>query len=616
MIKKIIIITLYIMVLCVEITPQTNEKVILAKAGDIEITRDEFIQRFELVPQIGQEIDSNIPRLKENLLYTIIAEKLFSKYGVEEGLDSSEVMKYTYTALEKMYLRDALWKLEISEKVIIPETVFVKAAMKKRDKLKLNYITSYSKPYIFEIYDSLKTGASFDSILAMRPELAEQTTPWEITYGSMVEEIEDSLYKLLPGQFAYPFETPFGWYIFRLNSREEKIITTQQQANVESKNVRETVERRETDKVYQKFYRDFFGGTTINSNGQIYWSLVNKITDILQEKKIRQNITNENDVHLEVSDIKIIETQFGKDSLNMIFIKFESEPVSLKKFLREFIFEGFYSKEVDEKNLSAKLNSRIKRFIESELLTREAYKRGLDKLPEVINSLDMWKGYYLSSLVNRSIYDTLNVTEEEIQAASDSLMSGKGEQTLVNIIEILTDSLEVIETVLNEIEAGKDFRMLAKLHTKRSWTKDKGGEFGLFPTTMYGEIGRIAGEMQVGEIYGPLELPDGYSIFKLTEKKTENITGIEHLNNSGESSIKDQLTSKKYYESKVNKAVSLANKFGIEIDYQKLYETKVTNTNLFAYRYMGFGGRISAVPIVSPFTEWFEKWKQSKADIP
>ena len=86
-------------------------------------------------------------------------------------------------------------------------------------------------------------------------------------------------------------------------------------------------------------------------------------------------------------------------------------------------------------------------------------------------------------------------------------------------MKFLTDSLEIIESVVRELEKGADFRKLASLHTKRTWTKNNGGEFGFFPVTMYGDIGRIAATMNIGEIYGPIKLPEGYSIFKLIDKR-------------------------------------------------------------------------------------------------
>ena len=171
----------------------------------------------------------------------------------------------------------------------------------------------------------------------------------------------------------------------------------------------------------------------------------------------------------------------------------DDSPITVKQFLREFIFDGFYSANVKPNVIAAKMNSRIKSFIEMELLAREGYKRGLQNLPEVKSSISMWRDNYLAKILKNMLLDSVKVSDAEVY---DYYLNGNsiGESSLmeVNILEILTDSLEVIESVLNDLARGVDFRQLASLHTKRIWTRNNGGEFGFFPVTMYGDIGSIA----------------------------------------------------------------------------------------------------------------------------
>jgi parvulin-like peptidyl-prolyl isomerase len=209
----------------------------------------------------------------------------------------------------------------------------------------------------------------------------------------------------------------------------------------------------------------------------------------------------------------------------------------------------------------------------------------------------------------------VKVTEEEVYEEYSKEHNTITYPKQVNIIEILTDSLEVIEKVLQELDKGTDIRELASKYTTRESTKNNGGEFGLFPTTSYGEIGRIAGTLEVGEIYGPLETEDGYSIFKLIDKKESG----KKLPESFEE-IRDELTmkikSEKASDAMINNTVELANKYGVSVDENLLYNVKVNNLTMVVYRYMGFGGRILAVPMTPPFIEWVEKWQKSKDSLP
>jgi len=264
---------------------------------------------------------------------------------------------------------------------------------------------------------------------------------------------------------------------------------------------------------------------------------------------------------------------------------------------------------------AVKLNGRVRYFIERELVVREAYSRGMQNLPEVKYYTDMWKNYYMAQLYKRSYIDSAKVSDDE---AFNYYKSKNREITIpmqVNIVEILTDSLEVIEKVLDALKEGDDIGNLAKQYSKRVWTKNMNGEFGFFPVTMYGEIGKIASTMEIGEVYGPLKVPEGYSIFKLIDKKKETVQEPKPFEDVKDD-VKNRLMANKL-EDKVNaQTVKLANEFGLKIDDGVFSSLKVTNLAMVAFRYMGFGGRILGVPLTSPYSEWYDPWLKSKKDLP
>jgi hypothetical protein len=294
---------------------------------------------------------------------------------------------------------------------------------------------------------------------------------------------------------------------------------------------------------------------------------------------------------------------------------FEKDPVLLEQFLDEFSFQGFFTTTVDSARVIQKINSWVRNFIEHEFLTREGYKRGLQNLPGIKAELKMWDDYYLSQMLRRKFLDSAKVSDEEVM----NYYKKNNREILipkqVNIIEVLTDSLEVIEKVLNGLRNGQDMRTLAKMYTKRIWTKDKEGEFGYFPVTKYGDIGRIAGTMDIGEVFGPLKVPEGFSIFKLIGKKDEKKEEPKPFEDVKDK-VKDDLKAAKLQKSVVDYTVKLANEYGVTVDENVLKSIKTTYIVMFAYRYMGFGGRIIAVPMEPPFSEWVKPWLNSKKNLP
>ncbi len=594
------------------LTNAQTENKILAKAGNRKITAKEFIERFEFVPQLNRK-ETNIERKKKELLYTIIAEKLFAQEAERLKLDTTEIMKFTFPAMEKMYVRDALYKNEIQSKVKVnPEKI--KSGLKKyRTVLNVNYIYSQNRNEIEQLYKSLLNGASFDSLLNGRTESFEQ--PYKVEYGKMFEDVEDTLYNLKIGEHSAPIQSPDGWYIFKLQSIEEKPLPKNKSLEDIKREVIKVEKERAEDKIYQEFYKKFFSDKQVTADGTIFWSLVDKLVFELKKNKNLANLRDGEKIIFDSNNLRNIEREFGADSLKMPFIKFPDRAVTLKQFLREFMFEGFYTFSTESKIIASQLNSRVKRFIEMELLAREGYGKGLNSSPDVKPYTQMWRDNYLAQLYKRNLIRSVNVTDEE--AKKYYLEENKKYTPVkeVNIIEILTDSLDVVAEVLKKLEQGADIRELAKIHTKRKWTRDKGGEFGFFPVTMYGELGKIAGELEVGEIYGPLELNEGFSIFKVIGKREPKMEAPESFEQVKEK-IKAKLKAKKIDKLLTGKTVELAGKYGVSVDLQALKAVKVNNINMLVYKYFGFGGRTLAFPISPPFYKWYDKLKSGEKVLP
>ncbi len=594
---------------------QTNDEKVLAKVGSKVITLKEFKDRYELTPQIGRHVKGREEYLKAELLYSMIAEKLWSIEAENLGYDTTEIMNLTFKALEKMYWRDALYQEEVRKKVDIAPEEFIEARRRSSYVVNTWFLYSEDKRDIDSLYLILENGFPFDSLLAIRPEAALQDTPYVVSFGRMEEQAEEEIYSRNPGEYTIPLKSPDGWYIFKIESIVPVSLYSDRDARMVEQNMRKTVEARGTGKAYSKYYKSLFKSKTVNADGEIFWSFSNKVIRIMQERAAELTPQPGENIHLEADDYYRIADEFGADSLNMVFIKFETDPVSLKEFLHEFVFEGFYTDNFEDDIIRARLNARVKGFIEKEILAREALSKGLNNYPDNKHFIDMWYDNYMGTLYKRKMLRDVKVTEEEVYEEYAKEHNTVTYPKQVNIVEILTDSLEVIEKVLKELDKGTDIRDLAEKYTKRESTKDKGGEFGLFPTTSYGEIGRIAGTLEVGEIFGPLETEEGYSIFKLIDKKEDE----EKLPKPFEE-IREELTmkikSERASDTMINNTVDLANKYGVSIDENLLYNSKVNNLTMVVYRYMGFGGRILAVPMTTPFIEWVEKWQKSKDSLP
>ena len=123
--------------------------------------------------------------------------------------------------------------------------------------------------------------------------------------------------------------------------------------------------------------------------------------------------------------------------------------------------------------------------------------------------------------------------------------------------------------------------------------REKEGEFGFFPVSEYGEIGRIAANMEIGDVYGPLQTEEGYSLFKVIGKMTDSLD-IDPNELSEE--LKTKIRYLKVKDFLEGHTADLAEKYNVTINKSLLNSLDLLNAQMVVYRYMGFGGRIQAFP--------------------
>jgi parvulin-like peptidyl-prolyl isomerase len=586
----------------------------IARVGDKVISGSEFLERYELTPAVNKHNKKNTESEKTSFLYTLIAEKLWALEAAANGLDTTEVMKFSKNAFEKMFALDELYKREILDKIEITNEELLDAIEKNKTTLKVNYLFSEDEEEIRNLFKLLKDGIPFDTILAESPEYQEQPVPVEIVYGQMDKQIEDTLYALSLGEYTSPIFTPDGWYIFILKNKTEQLFSTAGDIQESENTAVKIIKARKEKEIFEKFYSDFFHGKSVDVNPVLFESLAQKISLSLSRKKTNENIKDGDPVFLLAGEVINIEEMFGEDSLKFPFILFDEKPLSLKEFIRIIAFDGFKLTDCSIANTRAQLDLTARQTIEKELLAREGFKRGYNLLPQVRYQVQMWYDNYLFQMLQNKFFDSLAVSDEEVYKYFLAVNERNNPVVMLNIVEVLTDSLELINSIMNELKNGTDIKELALKYTEREFTKQRGGEFGLSPVNKLGELGIIASRMEVGDIYGPLKLPEGYSVFQLIDKKRQDdslFVPFEKVKDN----YRFELMRNKLNTKMNDYTVQLALKYGIEINADFLRSIEVTGINSFAVRYLGFGGKMNAVPLLSPNSSWVESYLKKIKNI-
>lgn len=601
---------IFILILFSRISSAQNENEVLAKIGSDVITVEQFQNRFDFMPHLNYS-DSNIDSIKKEFLYSLVAEKLWAIEADELQIDTIESVKLSLRSLEKLFVKDELYKREVESKIVVTANEIKTGLTRVTRILDALIITSPDSEKIWKFFNSFQAGASFDSVLVS---LKMPQKPFEVKYGSFEDEtMEEILYSLKLNEISKPIKSKNNWFIFQLVSDEQDLSIDPSKDHAKNIVIKKLKDRK-SQKLGRNYLDKLLSGKSINADRRLFDLMSVKLLDILIVRTGKTKSDSLIDVQLLEADIKKVLSSLNPVDLNAAFINLDPDPATIKDFLYYTIYQKVFFDSFSSIKFKQSLNRIVKKFIEDELISREGFKNGLDKLPSVKNDLQIWKNYYLSEVLMNSYADSITITDDDMERLITEEKDLPG-SLQVNIREILTENIEDAEKVLNELNGGKDFESLVNIYNQRAWTKKSNGEWGFFNPSKAGEIGRIAAGLVIGQIYGPIKVNEGYSIFKLIDKK--NQSGIQNtvLDKDSLKFIKVKLALGKMDNLINEKTVSLAKKYKTSIDEQLLQKVKTSEINTFTYRFIGFGGKIAAFPITIPMYEWHEQYKQKK-EIP
>lgn len=585
------------------IYPQENN--ILAGIGDKVITEQEFKVRYELTPQLFRENKKIVKELKFEFLYSLIAEKLFSKYGDEIRLDTSAAVKESLEYFEEMFVRDALYKKVIRGKAKSKADSLLTFYLANANNVQMIYIYSEDLKEINNIYNLIKLGVSFDSLFAELK--TDKNDTLVVSVGELNKSVEDQLFPLPDGSVSNPIRMQDGWYIFKILRRYNPVLYKSKGWENDYKNSERIAIERAESELYNIYIKDFLSDKKMSINSKLLRIVASEIYSVLNNRYSEEKSSPP--YSLSIFDIPDIKKKLGSETLNLTIVDLVTKKYSVDNFISFLKFDILSVDKIINSYIFNALSNKLRKFAEYKMLADEGFRLGLQNSDDVKKQIQMWKDNYYMQLITSSFIDSADVTDQELQSYLQS--SSKNIKTKkVNIIQIFSENLETIEKILTEIESGKDFREIAEYYSSLYPVTQEKIESGYFSVNENGEIGRIADKMKLNEIYGPVPVDNRFLIFKLIDIKEDSVKISLNANEE----LRRELGYKKQHKSFNNFISNLAVKYNLKIFPDVLNNIQVLSLQSIAYNYLGFGGRILAVPLLNMNMEWVQEWK-NKSDV-
>lgn len=599
--------SLSLFLFCIALSPAfaQDNSAILSEIGSEKITANEFKFRYELSPFVSHKNGWNKDSLKADFLYSLIAEKLWYLEALDKGLDRTEIFKFYFNPVRDIYLRDALFKKEVESAIIISPDDITQGIFKAGRTLKMSAFVSKDSSLIYQFHSMIsKKTVSVDSILKLPQFVSIAQNPFEVELGTLMdEEVEDLLFSLKPGEFTSPINSETGRIIFLSKDIISKPLDLTDSKT--SQQIKQKIKERRAMHRTRDYIRELTAGITINIDETSFRNAGDAIFTVLSGSIVKGKTAADSSRILTDGEFTSVKTILGHEGLKQPLFSLKTKTVTVWDFLANLAFEEHRFNLTNKKLLLQKLNKIVKDFVQQQILTSEAERQGLESLPGIQKEFVSWKQNILSQMLKVSFLDSTRVSDQEIEDYYRKDVLKDKDFLLVNLQLISMNNLEEIETILNSTGKEKSFDQIAKGYGKTDPLVNENGETGLKPAIFLGDIGIIAAKLDLNQLYGPIKRGDGYTLLMVKEKRTMNDSLKIEFENSKEL-LRGYLFQKKMNEFISKKTVQLSAKYNAKAYENRLKDIKTTDVVMFVHRLMGFGGRISGVPLLDNWADFID----------
>jgi hypothetical protein len=450
---SIIILTVYA---CTKKQPEQPEETILACIGDKTISVNEFIRRAEYTirPKYCRN-DNYIHR--KIALNSLIAEKLLA---LEAGNDNELTANVEFQAYlrgrKEQSMRQWHYNKEAVEQVNLDTSEIKNVYQFAGRTYNVSFIAIPNDQLAEAVRkEIIEKGAKFEDIiqtLTGNEDIPQRQIGWD---NPEHEVIHNALFNntLQKGQTLGPLKLERDSYVLlKVNGWTDKLAVTNKQMSERRRDVVEKLSEKKASKLYNRYVSGLMKGKKVEFKRDTFEKLVNIVgveyykSD--QDKKIAFNkkFWNKDNQEMILDDL---ENQM-KNILDKPLLTIEGSVWTVRDFKEAVKAHPlvFRKRRIPKNKFGEQFKLAVVDLIRDQYITKDAYKKGYDKVNVVQRNYRMWKDNLLA-LYQKNKYlesaDSKDKDQGEIITAYLDPYIDKLQKKYNDAIEINTDDFEKIK---------------------------------------------------------------------------------------------------------------------------------------------------------------------------
>lgn len=590
--------------------PSTLFQDTLAMVDSWPVTTRDLFERIELMPFEERIRDHDFESIKRKAVESLVGERLLS-LNFPARADSNEWhLRIMNTVLLKMFVRDAMFKQEIRERVAIRESDVrqgLRRYVVRRQLLVVRpSISDDARRFAADWRRRRAKGERNADVLASV--LYERDTVF-ISLGSIDAALEEAAFQLIDTtSVSEPVRSKlFGTVVIAMLADVASPESAGKSAAEQRKVVHHILrERQETARV-RNLTDQLLRGQRMEADSSLFRVLARRLWELMRADTVARQVPG--GFRYLPEDVSRLLREF-RSQLEIPLVQGSSGTFRVGEFLENLFYYDHTFPSVRPRSFSVSFFQVLRAMTEADIIAQEGLRRGYQNSAVVLQDVSKWMDYWRSRSEEAAYTETVTVREWEQIYSLWRYNAATVESTCVlSVQEILRPDSLSASALLELIDGGSDMDSLARVHSLRVEWRAAGGRSGWFRFRDREEIARKMMMADVGEIKGPLVLREGYSIVRLLGRRFD-----------ADSVMIDSLLTREFkrvrmahQQAAINRAVArLALTCKVEIYYDRIKVVALANVNMFTRRIIGFGGRMNAAPVLMPQWKWLEEWKKMR----
>ncbi len=567
---------------------------VIARAGNVFVSEQEFLKRFELTPGLYRHRKPQLEQEKLQLLYSMVAEKLLAQEAQQRGCDTAALYRGAVAETVKLLARDALYRQEVREKVVVSSSEIKEGITRARVQRLVAFWFFEEENDARFVRSQIQSGSDFDRFVLDTNMLAVRDTA-TVLWGDAEQSVEDAAYQLQQGGVSPVVPAGDGFYILRLLAVNQNPVLMSLPPLTLRERVISTIRQRKERVREAEVITGLLRAHSAFSPPALFRRVADSLASVFHASY--------------AAPATALSPAMGAETLRRLHAVADDTLIvagpaawSVREALEKLVRRGFSVHGDSVRGVAARLYTVFREWTHHELLAQEALARGLEKDLSVQQRLAPWKDHLLAGMVQRRIHETLDVADAEVfaylQSTDSSLVIPE-----VRLRLLRTRTFEQMDAAFRALEKGVPFDSVIAEMSDDLLSRPRRGDTGFFPVTDRYPLGLIGSRLEPGEFYGPLRDSSGYVYFQLLETR-KNAAWEDTAAAARFARAKEEVRRMKERRAVTLFVAQSARQRGFEIYYDRLQMLKVTPFPMLAYRMLGFGGRMFEVPFVEPQLEW------------